>query len=221
MQGQITRLAAFARHLEMRDAFADVPEVLDLELAQFLAAQRVKQQGGENGSVALAADLAVLWRIEQLARLMIGNRRRLAFAAFRFRPLDAFHRIMGDGVLIAEIFIQGCQRREPVPDCAAAEATLRELVAPGDDMRARDDPKFLRSADSGKAHEVLDGRFVRAARARIREIAEPLDLRRHVGEFLKLGGRQQAGNAGGGDFGRKLVAGHCLMPPCFRPPYYS
>jgi hypothetical protein len=37
-------------------------------------------------------------------------------------------------------------------------------------MRARDDAKFLRSADAGEAHEVLDGGFICAARARVREI---------------------------------------------------
>ena len=111
--------------------------------------------------------VVVLRGLEELARLVIGDRRRLAFAAFRFRPLNAFHRIMGDGVLIAEIFEQRRQRREPVPDRAAAEAALRQLVAPGDDVRARDDPKFLRPADAGEAHEVLDGGFVRAARARV------------------------------------------------------
>ena len=56
MQRQIPRLAAFAGHLEMRHAFARVPEVLDLELAQFLAPQRVEQQRGQDGAVALALD---------------------------------------------------------------------------------------------------------------------------------------------------------------------
>ena len=60
MQRQITGLAAFARHFEMRDAFANVAEVLDLELSEFLASQRVKEQGGENGAVALAADVVGL-----------------------------------------------------------------------------------------------------------------------------------------------------------------
>jgi hypothetical protein len=128
----------------MRDAFANVAEVLHLELAQFVASQRVKEQGGENGAIALATDVVGLRGLEELARLMICNRRRLAFAAFRFRPLNAFDRIMGDGVLIAKIFEQRRERRQPVPDGAAAKRTLGQFVAPGDDMRARDDPKFLR-----------------------------------------------------------------------------
>ena len=85
-------------------------------------------------------------RVEQLARLMIAERRRLAFAAFRLRPLDAFDRIMGDGVLLAEIFEQRGERREPVPDRAAAKPAPRQLVAPGDDVRARHGAEFLRPA---------------------------------------------------------------------------
>ena len=55
MQRQIARLAAFAGHLEMRHAFARVPEVPDLELAQLVAPQRVKQQRREDGAVALGS----------------------------------------------------------------------------------------------------------------------------------------------------------------------
>ena len=66
-----------------------------------------------------------LGRGEQVARLVVADRRRLAFAAFGLRPLDAFDRVVGDGVLLAEIFEQRGQRREPVPDRAAAEAAPR------------------------------------------------------------------------------------------------
>ena len=75
MQRQVARLAAFTGHLEMRHAFARVPEILHLELAQLLAPQRVEQQRGENGAIALALDRVVLRRIEQLARLVIAERR--------------------------------------------------------------------------------------------------------------------------------------------------
>jgi hypothetical protein len=47
------RIATFAGHAEMRDAFARVPEILDLELAQFLAPQRMEKQRRKNGAVAL------------------------------------------------------------------------------------------------------------------------------------------------------------------------
>ena len=86
----------------------------------------MEQQRGENGAIALALDRVVRRRLEQLARLVIAERRRLAFAAFGLRPLDAFDRIMGDGVLVAEIFEQRCERRQPVPDGAAAKPALRQ-----------------------------------------------------------------------------------------------
>src|SRR5271165_5017540 len=82
----------------------------------------MEQQRGEDRAVAFALDRVVLRRIEELARLVIAKRRRLAFAAFRPRPLDAFDRIMGDGVLVAEIFEQ---RRQAVPDRAAAKPPRR------------------------------------------------------------------------------------------------
>ena len=149
-------------------------------------------------------------RRQQLARLMIAERRRLAFAAFRLRPLDAFDRIVGDGVPVAQIFEQRGQRREPVPDRAAAEPAPHQLVAPGDDVRARDGAKFLRPHDAGEAHEILHRVFVGAPGLRIGQVGEPLDLGRHVGEPVELGGGQQPGNTGGGD--GELVLGHWALP---------
>jgi hypothetical protein len=52
----------------MRHTFARVPKIPDPELAELLAPQRVEQQCGENGAVALALDRVVLRGIEQLAR---------------------------------------------------------------------------------------------------------------------------------------------------------
>ena len=149
----------------MRHAFPRVPEIPHLELAQLLAPQRVEQQRGENGAVALALDRVVRRCLEQLARLVIAERRRLAFAAFRPRPLDAFDRVMGDGVLLAEIFEQRGERRQPVPDGAAAKPALRQVVAPGDDVRARHGAKLLRPDDAGEAHEIPHRVFVGAAGA--------------------------------------------------------
>src|SRR3954447_8871447 len=105
----------------MGHTLAGVPEVPNLELAQFFAPQRMEQQRRQDRAVALAADAIVGWCVEQLARLMIAKSRCLAFAAFRLRPLDAFDRVMCDGVLLAQIFEQRGDRFEPVPDRAAAE----------------------------------------------------------------------------------------------------
>jgi hypothetical protein len=45
MQRQISHLTAFAGHAQMRHAFAGMLRVLDLQFAQFLAPQRVEQEG--------------------------------------------------------------------------------------------------------------------------------------------------------------------------------
>lgn len=133
-------------------------------------------------------------RIEQLARLVIAECRRFAFAAFRFRPLDAFDRVMGDGVLLAPIFEHRGNRREPVPYGAAAKAAPHQFTAPGDDMGARHDAKFLRPLDAGEAHEVVHSVFVDPARAGVAEIGESLDFGRHVGEAVELGGPRGPGS---------------------------
>ena len=73
-------------------------EDFHLQLAQFLAPQRVKQQSRKNGAIALALERIGLRCCQQLACLMIAECRRFAFAAFDFRPLDAFHRIMRDRI---------------------------------------------------------------------------------------------------------------------------
>jgi hypothetical protein len=87
----------------MRHAFARVPEVSDLELAQFLAPQGVEQQRGQDRAITLALDRVGCRRNQQLARLVIAERRRLAFTALRFRPFDTFDRVMGDGIFLAQI----------------------------------------------------------------------------------------------------------------------
>ena len=143
MQREIAGLAAFARHFQMRHAFACVPEVLHLQLAQLLAPQGMEQQRREDGPIAFAAKTVIDRCIEQLASLVIAKGRRLAFAALHLRPLHAFDRVVGDGVLLAEIFEQRGERREPVPDGAAAEAALRQLVTPSDDMDAGDGAEFF------------------------------------------------------------------------------
>ena len=175
----------------MRHPFARVAEILHLQLAQLLAPQRMEQQRRKNGAVAPALDGVLVGRCEQVARLMIADRRRLAFAAFGLRPLDAFDRVMGDGVLLAQIFEQRGQRSQPVPDRRAAEPALAQLVAPGDQMRAGHDAEFLRTPDAGKAHEVLHRVFVGASGMMVGDVGEPFDLGRHIGELVKLGGGEQ------------------------------
>jgi hypothetical protein len=67
MQRQIPRLTALSGHLEIRHAFPRMLRILDLELAQLLAPQRVEQKGGEDCTVPLALDRVGLGCGEQLA----------------------------------------------------------------------------------------------------------------------------------------------------------
>ena len=106
MQRQIPGLVALAGDVQMRNAAARVPEILHFELAELLAPQRVIQQGRQDGAVALVLDRVLVRRCQQIARLVVADRRRFSFAAFGPRPFDAFDRVMGNGVPVAEIFEQ-------------------------------------------------------------------------------------------------------------------
>ena len=83
---------------------------------------------------------------------------------------------------------------------------MGEFVAPGDDVGAGDNAKLLRPGDAGEAHKVLHRVLVDAARVGVADVGEPFDLRRHVGQLVKLGGGQQPRNTGGADFCRELFA---------------
>jgi hypothetical protein len=87
----------------------------------------VEQERRENGAIPLALDRAVLRRIEELARLVIAQRRRLVFAALCLRPLDALDGIMGDGVLVAEIFESRC-RIVPPPSPRCAKSSRQAMM---------------------------------------------------------------------------------------------
>jgi len=111
MQRHIAGLAAFAGHFQVRHAAPFLLEVFDFQLAQFLAPQRVIEQGGQNRLVAERPQRRSRRRVQQLARLVVAERRGAAFETVVLRPLDAFHRIMGDRVFVAQIIEQRGQRR--------------------------------------------------------------------------------------------------------------
>jgi hypothetical protein len=69
-------------------------------------------------------------------------------------------------------------------------------------MRPGHRPEFLRPDNAGELHEVTERVFIRPAGAAVADIGEPLDLRRDLGEAVKLGGGQQP--LGRGDWGRQL-----------------
>jgi len=189
-----------------------VLEVLDLQLAQLLAPQRVIEQGREDGAITLFLDGffagrgVLAGRHEQVAGLVVAERRRLAFAALGPGPLHPLDRIVGDGIFLTEIFKQRRQRRVAMPDGGATELAPRQVVAPGNDMRPGYGAEFLRAGNASELHEVVDRVFIRPAGAPVAEIGEPLDLGRHVREAVKLLGSQEP--FGRGDFGRQLGIGH-------------
>jgi hypothetical protein len=81
-------------------------KIRHLELAEFLAPQRVVKQRRQDRAVALGLDGFLRWCREKLTGLMIADRRRGACAALRLRTLDAFDRIVRNRVAVAEIFEQ-------------------------------------------------------------------------------------------------------------------
>jgi len=66
----------------------------------------VVEQCRQYGAVALGLDGFLGGRREKLAGLVIADCRRRAFAALGLGPLDAFDRVLTDGVLFAEILEQ-------------------------------------------------------------------------------------------------------------------
>jgi hypothetical protein len=107
-----------------------VPEIPHLQLAQLVAPQRVEEQ---DRAVALFLDRFLTGlgflagRGEQVAGLVVAERRRPAFAALGPRPLYAFDRVMSDGVFFAQIF-------EQLDDSAASRC---RTVLPSSWRRAR------------------------------------------------------------------------------------
>ncbi|MBV9704205.1 MAG: hypothetical protein JO163_15855 [Methylobacteriaceae bacterium] len=120
-------------------------KIPDLQLASFLAAQGLEQQLRQDRTITLALDGILAGRREQLARLMIADRRRLAFAALGLRPLDAFGRIVGDGILLAEMLEQRGERRQTVSDGRAAE-----LAGAARRARRSDAPRVTTRNSSGR-----------------------------------------------------------------------
>ena len=94
-------------------------------------------------------------------------------------------------------------------DRAAAKAAAGQLVAPGDDMRARDSAELFWPSDAGEAHKITDRKFVSTPCVGVGQIGEPFHLGRHIGELVELGRGQPS--IGGGNFGRELVCGHARI----------
>jgi hypothetical protein len=152
------------------------------------------------------------WRISSTVGPTCSYSVRLCYknGPFVSSGLDAFDRVMGDGVLLAEILEQGGQCREAVPNRGAAELACDQVIAPGDHMGSGHGAEFLRPGDAGETHEILNGVLVGALRAGVADIGEPLDLGRHLRQPMEFGAGQQA--VCRDDFGRKTGLDKCGNP---------
>src|SRR5215213_6004991 len=111
-----------------------MPEIPDFELAELLAPQRVIEKRRQDGPITLVLEAVAPRRREQFTGLVVTKRRRFAFATLASWPLDALDRVMGDSVLLAQVFEQGGERRQAMPDGTAAELSTSEISAPSDDV---------------------------------------------------------------------------------------
>ena len=83
-------------------AWRAATEGTDLKLAKVVAPHGAERQGRQNRPVALALEGVGVERGQQLARPMIAERRRLAFAALPLRPSHALVRVAGPCVAVTE-----------------------------------------------------------------------------------------------------------------------
>ena len=134
---QEAQLAALALHAQVGNAPALLGEVLDAQPGEFLAAQRVKQQHGQDGAVALALERAGRRPIQQRARLRVTQRRGFPFECVDGRAPDAPDRAVQHGVALAQVVIKGSERGQLAPDARAGEVLFFQLGAPGQDVGAR------------------------------------------------------------------------------------
>jgi hypothetical protein len=104
MQGKIACLLAFAGDPEMRYTPARVSEIPNLELAELGPPQRVVEKRRQDRAIALVLEAVTTGCGEQFPGLVVAQRRRFPFTALESGPLDAFDRVVGDSVLLAEIF---------------------------------------------------------------------------------------------------------------------
>ncbi len=93
VQRQVARLAALARHFQMHHAAPLLAHVADFQLAELIPAQRVIEQGGQNRAITLGLHRVADGRSQELAGLVVTERRRLAFGRLGDRPLHPLDRV--------------------------------------------------------------------------------------------------------------------------------
>lgn len=81
-------------------------------MRELFATQAVVQQNRQNGAVTFSLESVGRWCRQQLACLRVAQRRRLAGLALYPWTFDTLDGVVRYGILVAEVFEQGCQRSE-------------------------------------------------------------------------------------------------------------
>jgi hypothetical protein len=191
VHGNEADFVALAFDLKVHDAAA-VLHVANLEPAQFLAADGVIEQSGEDGAIAHALQGVSRRGFNQLAHMGIAERRRRTFIAIRHRPLHTVNGVAGHGVALAEIIEQRRQRRELAADAGRGQSARLEVSAPGDDMGAADGTQFRRSIQTGKRQKLVNVNFVCTAGFGVGDVGEPFELGGDFGQVAILRRREGA-----------------------------
>ena len=164
-----------------------------LRRREFFAPQPVVEQQGEEGAIAQGLQIVAGGELQEMPRLGIPERRRLAFVAFDLGPLHALDRIRRHRVLIAQDIQRGRRGRRAcaAPSMPASSRRSRSL------RQARTCARVTSRSSSGAAMPMkvmnsLQVVVVRPAGVRVVDVRKPLGRRRHLGELEKFGGGQRA-----------------------------
>jgi hypothetical protein len=114
------------------------------------------------------------------------GRTSLIIIIIRGRPLYAVYRIAEDGIALAEIIEQRGKCRQLAADTGGSEAPGLHVLAPRDDMSARNCPYCAVVFQVSEGDEFRDIDLIGPSRFRIGDVGEPLQLGRNIGEAGEL-----------------------------------
>lgn len=133
---KVANFAAFTPDSHARSGTVGLRKVLHLQSGEFFTSQSMVEEDRKNRPVPLAFERVRQRSLQKLARLGIGEGRCFSNLGLNPRAFDTFHRIVGDGVLMAQIFKQGGEGGELSANGGAGELLLFQIGAPGQDVRS-------------------------------------------------------------------------------------
>jgi hypothetical protein len=161
--------------------------MFNLQVTQFCPPEPMVEEDCENCSVSLAFEGSGVRSVEELAGLLVGNRRRFPFIRPFGRPFDAMHRIDDDGVLFAEVIEEVRKRGKLSTNRRGSHGFVFQRLAPSDDVRSSYNAKVGEVLYANQLHELPNIVPVSSAGVGIGDVGEPFRLGGNVGEALKLG----------------------------------